>query len=429
MKKLTVLILFISVSLPGFAQPKINQKEVERIIKTLSSDDMLGRKTFTPGIEKASLFIQSEFEKSGLKPLSGHTNFEQKFNMFSLKPIESAILLNDSLVNPENYFFVTSQESIVWNEFTGAEIFYINEKANLWQSYNDIKKKNVDAIVLVNQKHQKMFSNFKKYFGSGSLFQELGKEKSQVFILADSVQVNFIKIKLVNQVETKSLANVAGMIPGKRENEFVVFSAHYDHLGYIRPVDGDSIANGADDDASGSTAVISLADYYSKQSKPERTLIFVCFTAEEMGGFGSQYFSKQINPDQVVAMFNIEMIGKPSKFGPSTAFITGFDKSDFGKILQKAVKKSAYKFYPDPYPDQNLFYRSDNATLARLGVPAHSISSDQIDKDKLYHSVDDEFKSLNMTHMTNMIKAIAVGSKSIVDGKETPKRVEKSSVE
>jgi len=429
MKKLTVLILFISVSLSGFAQPKINQKEVERIIKTLSSDDMLGRKTFTPGIEKASLFIQSEFEKSELKPLSGLTNFEQKFNMFSLKPIESAILLNDSLVNPENYFIVTSQESIVWNEFTGAEIFYINEKANLWQSYNDIKKKNVDAIVLVNQKHQKMFSNFKKYFGSGSLFQELGKEKSQVFILADSVQVNFIKIKLVNQVETKSLANVAGMIPGKRENEFVVFSAHYDHLGYIRPVDGDSIANGADDDASGSTAVISLADYYSKQNKPERTLIFVCFTAEEMGGFGSQYFSKQINPDQVVAMFNIEMIGKPSKFGPSSAFITGFDKSDFGKILQKAVKKSANKFYPDPYPDQNLFYRSDNATLARLGVPAHSISSDQIDKDKLYHSVDDEFNSLNMTHMTNMIKAIAVGSKSIVDGKETPKRVEKSSVE
>ncbi len=429
MKKLSVLILFISISISCFAQPKINPKEVERIIKTLSSDEMMGRKTFTPGIEKASAFIQSEFEKSGLKPLAGLSNFEQKFNLYSLKPVESAILLNDSLVNPENYFFVTSQESISWNEFSKTEIFYINEMANLWQSYNEIKKKNVDAIVLVNTKHQKMFSNFKKYFGSGALHEELGKDKSQVFILADSVQVNFIKIKLVNQVETKSLSNVAGMIPGKKENEFVVFSAHYDHLGYIRPVDGDSIANGADDDASGSTAVISLADYYSKLPQPERTLIFVCFTAEEMGGYGSQYFSKQLNPDQITAMFNIEMIGKPSKFGPNTAFITGFEKSDFGKILQKAVKKSAYKFYPDPYPDQNLFYRSDNATLARLGVPAHSISSDQIDKDKLYHSVDDEFKTLNMPHMTNMIKAIAVGSKSIVDGKETPKRVEKSDVE
>ncbi len=218
--------------------------------------------------------------------------------------------------------------------------------------------------------------------------------------------------------------NVVGVLPGKsKPNEYVVFSAHYDHLGVVKAVNQDSIANGADDDASGTTAVIELAKYFSKKNDNERTIIFVAFTAEEIGGYGSQYFSKQLNPDEVVAMFNIEMIGKESKFGKNNAFITGYERSDFGKILQKNLVGTDFKFYPDPYPKQNLFYRSDNATLAKLGVPAHTISSDQIDTDKLYHSVDDEFESMDIGNITEIIKAIAISSTSIVEGKDTPSRV------
>ena len=117
------------------------------------------------------------------------------------------------------------------------------------------------------------------------------------------------------------------------------------------------------------------------------------------------------------------MIGKRSKFGPNTAWITGFEETDFGKILQKNLTGSPYKFYPDPYPQQNLFYRSDNATLARKGVPAHSISTDEIDMDQLYHSVDDEFETLDIPSMTNVIRAIALSARSIVAGKDTPSRV------
>jgi Zn-dependent M28 family amino/carboxypeptidase len=203
----------------------------------------------------------------------------------------------------------------------------------------------------------------------------------------------------------------------------VVFSAHYDHIGLLKPVNGDSIANGADDDASGTTAVIALARHFKKQKKHARTLVFVAFTAEEIGGYGSQYFSKQLNPDKVVAMFNIEMIGKPSKFGKNTAWITGYEKSDFGKILQQNLEGTQFTFHADPYPEQDLFYRSDNATLARLGVPAHSISTDEIDIDKLYHSVDDEYESLDIANMTQVIRAIAQSAKSIVAGKDTPSRV------
>ncbi|RYY18312.1 MAG: M28 family peptidase [Cytophagaceae bacterium] len=123
------------------------------------------------------------------------------------------------------------------------------------------------------------------------------------------------------------------------------------------------------------------------------------------------------------AMFNIEMIGKEAKFGPKTAFITGYDKSDFGQLLQANLAGTEFKFEPDPYPEQNLFYRSDNATLARLGVPAHTISTDQIPTDKLYHSVDDEVSSLNVKNMTDVISAIARSASGIVAGQQTPTRI------
>lgn len=163
--------------------------------------------------------------------------------------------------------------------------------------------------------------------------------------------------------------------------------------------------------------------------QPERTLMFVAFTAEEMGGFGSRYFSQQLNADEIVAMFNIEMIGKPATEGPNTAWITGFEMSDFGKILQKAVEGTEYEFYADPYPTQNLFYRSDNATLARLGVPAHTISTTPIDVDQDYHQVTDHVETLDLDHMTNTIKAIAAGATTIISGAETPTRVDTSAVD
>jgi Zn-dependent M28 family amino/carboxypeptidase len=224
--------------------------------------------------------------------------------------------------------------------------------------------------------------------------------------------------------------NVVGMLKGRtKPDEVVVFSGHYDHLGIQKlKIDGDSIANGADDDASGTTAMIELARYFKKINNNSRTLIFVAFTAEEIGGFGSKYFSQQLDASKIVAMFNIEMVGKLAKWGPKSVFITGYDKSDLGAIIQKNLKGSPYQLYPDPYPEQDLFYRSDNATLARLGVPAHTISTDQIPTDSLYHTVNDEFESLDIKNMTDVIKIIAIGSKSIVDGTDTPSRIDKSAI-
>ena len=125
-----------------------------------------------------------------------------------------------------------------------------------------------------------------------------------------------------------------------------------------------------------------------------------------------------------MAMFNIEMIGTTSKWGTNSAYITGFEKSDFGKILQQNLAGSDFRFEPDPYPAQKLFFRSDNATLAQLGVPAHTISTSKMDEEKYYHTADDEWETLDLKNMTAIIRAIALSSKTIISGKDTPARIE-----
>jgi Zn-dependent M28 family amino/carboxypeptidase len=128
-------------------------------------------------------------------------------------------------------------------------------------------------------------------------------------------------------------------------------------------------------------------------------------------------------------MFNIEMIGTESKWGRNSAYITGYDKSSMGEILQANLKGTAFTFYPDPYPQEQLFYRSDNATLAKLGVPAHTISTAKMEGEPNYHKPSDEVKTLDLENMAQIIKAIAESSKTIVSGKDTPTRVKVESLQ
>jgi Zn-dependent M28 family amino/carboxypeptidase len=220
-------------------------------------------------------------------------------------------------------------------------------------------------------------------------------------------------------------ANIIGVLEGKsKKDEFVIISAHYDHLGIIKKEGQlDSIYNGANDDASGVTAVLALAKYFKEQNSHERTIVFVAFTAEEMGLIGSTHFGKGIDASKFVAGINLEMIGKTPSFGPNTAWLTGFERSDFGKIIQKNLVGTGYQLFPDPYANFNLFFRSDNASLARLGVPSHTFSTTPIDVDKEYHQASDEATTLNMTVITQTIQAVAKGTESIIKGIDTPTRV------
>lgn len=436
MKKLTLFLLLITLALPSFSQKKatIDQAYIERVIKTLAADQMMGRGNFTPGLTKAGEFIAQEFKQIGLKPLPGLTGYKQEFILYRVTPGNVSVRLNDKEVPSDQVLILSNEPTLRWQQ--GGEdsvaVVAISAADNFAQRVKELNKTSVPTLALVDSAHQAIFQRYKAYLSQGNItLTQTGdstnqkKSNSAVFVLSEALAAPTFQVEASNTIDTLRLSNIAGMLPGKsKKDESVIFSAHYDHIGILPPVNGDSIANGADDDASGTAAVLALAKHFKKLNNNERTLIFVAFAAEEMGGFGSQYFSKQLDPAKVMAMFNIEMIGKPSKFGKNTAWITGFEKTDFGKILQKNLQNTPFTFHPDPYPQQDLFYRSDNATLARLGVPAHSISTDEIDIDKLYHSVDDEVETLNMANMTQVIKAIAASAQSIISGKDTPTRVD-----
>lgn len=423
MKRLYILLCLLGFSLPFFAQ-SISEKDVTRIVSTLAADEMNGRKSFTPDSKKAADFLSHEFKKIGLEFYNSLTSYEQTFNMYRLKPKQTEVVLNGKKIDESNMAYSGNYTNI--NRNNPPYTIAIKKGDNFRDSFMSINQLQRDVLVLVNPEHKNVFSWLKRRSSSGQLLFDINSGFSTFYILTEDSTVSNIQITIENTVETTQERNVIGILPGyEKKNEYVVFSAHYDHLGIIRPVEGDSVANGADDDASGTTAVVSLAKYFKEKKSNKRSILFVLFTAEEIGGYGSRYFSNNINPNEVVAMFNIEMIGKPSIFGERTGFITGYEKSSLGEIITRNLKNTDYQFFADPYPKQQLFYRSDNATLARLGVPAHSFSTDPIDKDPYYHQVSDEVKTLNLINMTNIIKAIAIGSQSIIDGKDTPTRIPK----
>jgi Zn-dependent M28 family amino/carboxypeptidase len=413
----TATILTVS----SFAQKvdkHIKENKVRSVLTTLAADDMQGRKPMTPGIDKAADYIASEFAKAGLEPLDmASGSFLQKFTMYRSEVKEQTISINGSTLEAGSSLIFPGAEELKW-ENKGAELVYIKAGENVGQSIFGQIQSGKNVLIVADTSHQKALARFRNF-----RMQRMAGSGSVVVVLYPGI-VDQYKVQVSAKLTGAEFANVVGIIRGKsKPDERVVFSAHYDHLGIGKPTNQDSIYNGANDDASGTTAVIALASYFKKMKQPERTLVFATFTAEESGGYGAQYFSRQMDPSTVMAMFNIEMIGTDSKWGKNSAYITGYEKSDFGKILQDNLKGSAFEFHPDPYPSENLFYRSDNATLARLGVPAHTISTSKMDSEKFYHTVDDEIGTLDTKNMTEIIKAIAVSSKSIVDGSKTPGRV------
>jgi hypothetical protein len=428
MKHFVFSLLAIVISSGLYSQKAlkvIKVKETERIERILSSDEMQGRRTFTPGIEKAANFIASEFEKIGLQKWNNGNSHLQSFSMIRTKTTNLKAMVDGNTADPKKINVVSVQPALNINGTSGYEVVKIPKGANYVTEVRKVMGSVKNTLVLVDTSHAAMFARFPQRGG-----QYYGTQSNVVLLLSDKAPADY-SVELKQEITEMPLANVVGVIPGKsKPNEYVIFSGHYDHLGINtrNMVNNDSIYNGANDDAAGTTAMIMLAKYFSKLKDNERTLVFAAFTAEEIGGFGATYFSKQFDPAQVMAMFNIEMIGTESKWGKNSAYITGFEKTNMGEILQKNLEGTGFTFYPDPYPAQQLFYRSDNATLARLGVPAHTISTSKMDSEPNYHKASDEIGTLDLENMTAIIRAIALSSRGIVSGKETPSRVDVSAL-
>jgi hypothetical protein len=234
-----------------------------------------------------------------------------------------------------------------------------------------------------------------------------------------------IRLSVPPQItEKKSMRNVIGLLRGsdpELSSQAILYSAHLDHLGTNAKMPVDGIFNGADDDASGVTAVVTLADAFGAMpERPKRTLLFMAFWGEESGLLGSKQFAA--NPswplDKIVANVNIEMIGRPEGGARGKIWMTGWQESNLGSLMNASSSRFGVEIFEHPKFSSMLYRASDNWSFVEKGVVAHSFSAGSLHPD--YHQPDDEWDRLEIPHMTQVIRGLMVGSLPLIDGSVTP---------
>ena len=250
-----------------------------------------------------------------------------------------------------------------------------------------------------------------------------GIEKAAVY-LENLLKKNDIKPYFKTYRDTlsnfdKPAFNIVGYIEGtdkKLKNEFVVIGAHYDHIGRIKAVNGDDIGNGANDNASGTTAVTEVAKYFAKFKNNKRSILIVFFSAEEKGLLGSRHLAAKLKEQKMdlYFMFNFEMIGVPMKDKGMDFYLTGFGKSNMATTMNEYAGQKLVGYLPIE-TKYMLFRASDNYPFfTEFNVPAQTVSTFDFENFEFYHQPDDEFELMDTKHMTTVIsKTIPVLEKMI----------------
>lgn len=224
------------------------------------------------------------------------------------------------------------------------------------------------AITITRAGGEKFFA------GSGHTYQEIVDLAKENKPLPKFAMAGTLRAKMTVKRESVEAPNVAGMLPGSNEklkNEYVIMSAHLDHMGVGRAVNGDTIYNGAMDDASGIASILEIARIMKSEGmKPKRSIIFLAVAAEEKGELGSRYFAMRptVDAKQIVADINLDMF--MPLFALKFIEVQGLAESTLGDTVRDAAKEFGVVVQADKEPDQNRFIRSDQYSFIRNGVPA-----------------------------------------------------------
>lgn len=208
--------------------------------------------------------------------------------------------------------------------------------------------------------------------------------------------------------------NLIGFLEGSDpvlKNEFIILAAHYDHIGIRKVINGDSIANGANDNASGTVGVLELAKHFSKINDNKRSLLFVLFSAEEKGLLGSKHIAEKLNSEgmNLYAMVNFEMIGVPLQDKNYMAYVTGFEGSNLAEKFNEYSNSRILGFLPRAN-EYKLFERSDNYPFFQeFNVPAQTISTFDFTNYDYYHHVSDEAEKMDFSYIAHLIQSVIPG--------------------
>ncbi len=470
MKKTILLACLCAVSLQFNAQTEaqkttstVSKSNIEGHIYFLASDELKGRETGTPEIDIAASYLASSFRRYNVKPANNGSYYQEVKLEKVTKATKMSVVLNGK----------TSTKVLpikgANTNFDGQSI-YVN-----YGSASDYKKKDVKGKFVIVKAGYEGKTDARSAFGARNEKLKLALEKGALGLielsgLNDQVWNNFdhffnadklgigskdqkgntihlwvqdtdgsitkavegkkkinttVTISGIEKVAIKA-KNVVGMVEGtdpKLKDEFVIYSAHYDHVGIGKPnAENDSIFNGARDNAVGTVTVLSAAENIAKYPT-KRSALFILFTGEEKGLLGSQYYVENpvIPLQKMVYCFNSDNGGYNDT---SKATIIGLGRTTVSAHIVNAATEFGLTAIDDPAPEQGLFDRSDNVHFAAKGIPAptYSMGFTAFDAEitKYYHQAADNPDNLDYDYLFKFFKSYVLACRLIANDPKTP---------
>jgi aminopeptidase YwaD len=429
------VVAFIAASIPSPAQQSwtVKPEWVTAHEYFLSSDVLAGRGSASRDEELAAVYVASEFESYGLKTAPGMTGYLQSADLVAPKLDGHATLrIGDAgLQQDTDFFLFTSPGTSASGTLVrvaaadaphaqipaGSAVLLTGaaDPKSLFPAMSALHRTGASIILIPETP---ALSALPQMIGGETrvnvrLAEDAPRSTPTVILLhadaaaklpsTDGAQIA-ITVHEIPQAKPRATFNAIGYLPGTDASAgTLLLSAHLDHLGIGRAVNGDSIYNGANDDAAGTTAVLELAHALASGPRLRRSVLFVCYGSEEMGELGSTYFGKHppVPLHDLIANLEFEMIGNQDPKMPSGVLMfTGWDRSNLGPTL----KEHGALLGPDLYPEQHFFERSDNYALALQGVVAHTAGG--WGTPPTYHQPNDDMAHLDIPFMTRAIQSL-----------------------
>ncbi len=439
--------------------------EIKKEVTYLASDALKGRGMGTPGIQKAAEYIAGQFKSLGLQNPQGLDDYLQPVGLISMSAPSSATITVDSLKwNLNDNFIILNGESLntenklvfanygMEDDYKGLDVKgkYVlvlagNGKTNdtreifeMWPDKQVIADKHGALGLVEIIKTSGAWRRISYYMAMDRIRTKVAGNDSFIYIWVDDESGNLKQWALdsrndhaisisINGLVKKDIPawNVVGILPGKDpilKYQYIIASAHYDHLGVGVPVNGDSIYNGARDNAMGTSALIQAAKFLAGTGT-RRSVIFLACTGEEEGMLGSQWYASHPLVPLRQTIFNLNTDGAGYD---DTTKITIIDpgRTTADDLIGKAVAAAGLQAGGDPAPEQHFYNRSDNVSFAGKGVPAMNISpgvtglSPEIMK--YYHQPDDEVDSIDFYYVAKYVRAFAYSLKLLADETKNP---------
>ncbi len=442
----------------------VHLNDVKGHLTFIASDELKGRNTGSEGLKIAAQYIKSQLMSHGVTPAPGMKDYFQEVPLSVNTPPKKGTITKDghTLDYPDDIAILGGKNNM--GKFSFINVGYSREsdlsdvdlsnkiaisicgdgksenpQSWFYQAHDKIKRlEKAGAIGLIElyQSNRVPFKFLKQQFARTQMSLDSEKRGEFLHIWMNAANKDKIgtlsgegELELYIEIPDNKVAksqNVVGFVEGSDpglKNEYIVYSAHYDHVGIGNAdASGDSIYNGARDNAVGTTAILEVAENLAKYPT-KRSALFVFFTAEEKGLLGSKYFVENCPVDlkDIVYNFNIDNGG----YNDTTIIsVVGLDRTTAGDHIQKSCNTFDLTAIEDPAKEQGLFDRSDNVNFAKKGIPAPTFSlgfrSFDAEIFKYYHQPGDEVESLDFNYLLKYFRAYVLSARKIANADEKP---------